>query len=189
MWLSMVVVMMTPTVLPWVWAYATLVAPSPSARAWPAAAPFVGGYFAVWLLYSAAMAALQTALAAAGVLTGDRLAGWAGPLVLIAAGAYQFAPLKTACLTHCRNPLTYFLARWRNGPVGGFRLGLAHGWYCLGCCWAVMLTALAIGVMDLAWMAALTVVVAVEQVAPAGVWAGRAFGAGLVAWGLWRLSA
>jgi predicted metal-binding membrane protein len=141
----------------------------------------------VWTLYSVGMAALQTLLTRAGMFVDDRLATTAGALVLLAAGAYQFAPLKSACLTHCRNPLTYFLARWEDGPVSGVRLGLAHGWYCLGCCWALMLTALALGAMNLWWMAALTVVVAAEQIAPAGVWLGRLVGAGLIVWALWLL--
>lgn len=188
MWLAMVVVMMTPTVLPWLRAYATLVAPTPAERAWHLSVPFAGGYFAVWLAYSVAMAAVQVALVAAGALVDDRLALRAGALVLIAAGAWQFAPVKAACLTHCRNPLTYFLARWKDGPVGGFRMGVAHGWFCLGCCWAVMLTALALGVMNLAWMAVLTVVIALEQIAPAGVFVGRVFGVVLLGWGVWRLT-
>lgn len=187
LWLAMVVVMMTPTVLPWVRAYATLVTPSPGERSWRAAATFVAGYFTVWLAYSVVMAAVQLALVAAGALVGDRLTTRAGALVLLAAGGWQFAPLRAACLTHCRNPLTYFLAHWKEGPVGGFRMGLAHGAFCLGCCWAAMLTALAVGAMSLAWMAALTVVVAVEQIAPAGVWVGRVFGGLLIGWGLWRL--
>ena len=108
--------------------------------------------------------------------------------MLVSAGAFQFVPLKGACLAHCRNPLSYFLARWNNGPIGGFRLGVSHGAYCLGCCWLLMLTALAMGVMNLAWMAVLTVVVALEQVAPAGVWVGRAFGVVLIAWGAWLLA-
>lgn len=188
LWLGMVVVMMTPTVLPWVRAYATLAAPTPAARTWRHAAPFVAGYFAVWTLYSVGMAALQTLLTRAGMLVNDRLATHAGAVVLLAAGAYQFAPLKAACLTHCRNPLTYFLARWKDGPVSGVRLGMAHGWYCLGCCWGLMLTALAMGAMNPWWMAALTVATAAEQTAPAGVWLGRLFGAGLVAVAVWRLA-
>ena len=187
MWLGMVVVMMTPTVTPWVRAYATLVAPPSGLRSRTAAATFVAGYAAVWLAYSLGMAALQVALTTAGTLLDGRLTTRAGGVVLIAAGAYQFVPLKAACLTHCRNPLTYFLARWNNGPVSGFRLGLAHGAYCLGCCWAVMLTALALGVMNLAWMLALTALVAVEQMAPGGIVVGRVFGALVGAWGLWQL--
>jgi predicted metal-binding membrane protein len=188
MWQVMVVVMMTPTVLPWLRAYATLVAPTPAARSLTASVPFGVGYVLVWLGYSVAMAALQTALASAGLLVGDRLTAVAGALVLIGAGAFQFAPLKAACLTHCRNPLTYFLARWKDGAVSGLRLGVAHGAYCLGCCWALMLTALALGAMDVRWMAVLTVLVVLEQRAPGGVWLGRGFGVALAGYGLWRLA-
>ena len=188
MWQAMVVAMMTPTVLPWIAAYATLVAPADGSRNWRAIGAFTGGYFAVWLAYSAGAAWLQMGLARAGLLMGDRVSTTLGALVLVSAGAFQFVPLKGACLAHCRNPLSYFLARWRNGPIGGFRLGVSHGAYCLGCCWLVMLTALAMGVMNLAWMAVLTVVVALEQVAPAGVWVGRAGGVLLIAWGAWLLA-
>jgi predicted metal-binding membrane protein len=188
MWLSMAVAMMTPTVLPWIAAYARLVAPSDKTTAWRAIGAFTGGYFAVWLVYSMVAATLQMGLARAGLLMGDRVGAVLGGSVLVAAGAFQFAPLKGACLAHCRNPLTYFLARWHDGPLGGFRLGVSHGAFCLGCCWLVMLTALAMGVMNLAWMAVLTVVMALEQTAPAGVWVGRACGLLLVAWGGWLLT-
>lgn len=187
MWLLMVVAMMTPTVLPWIAAYATLVAPTSGTRSWRDLGAFTGGYFAVWLVYSVGAAVLQMGLARAQLLMGDRVGTALGALVLVAAGAFQFAPLKGACLAHCRSPLSYLLARWQNGPMGGFRLGVSHGGYCLGCCWLVMLTALALGVMNLAWMAVLTVMVATEQVAPAGIWMGRVFGVLLIAWGAWLL--
>lgn len=187
MWLAMVVAMMTPTVLPWVLAYATLVAPAGGARPWRAIAAFCGGYALVWLGYSVAAAAVQTALARAGWLVGDRVGTRLGGAVLMAAGLFQFLPLKGACLAHCRSPLSYFIARWQDGPIGGLRLGLAHGAYCLGCCWLVMLTALAMGVMNVAWMAVLTAVVVLEQVAPGGRWVSRVCGAGLLAWGAWLL--
>src|SRR5678815_1456869 len=96
---------------------------------------------------------------------------------------FQFAPIRQACLTHCRNPLSYLLSRWHGGPPAAFRLGAVHGAYCLGCCWLLMLTGFAVGLMNLAWMAVLTIVVAVEQTAPGGVWLGRLFGVGLAAWG------
>lgn len=189
LWFAMTLVMMAPVVAPWVRAYAALVAPSPSGpRAWTAALPFVFGYALVWAAFATAMAMLQFALASAGALSGDHLAGIAGSMVLIGAGLFQFAPVKRACLTHCRNPLSYFVVRWRDGPPNGVRLGLAHGWFCLGCCWALMVASFALGTMHLGWMAALTAVMALEQAAPWGVTLGRAFGAGLVALGVWRLA-
>jgi predicted metal-binding membrane protein len=188
MWQVMVVAMMTPTVLPWITAFARMSTPGPlaSVRGWapgPTLA-FTSGYFIVWLGYSAAAALLQLLAQQAGWMTGDRLTTFLAGMVLLGSGVSQFLPLKQACLSHCRNPLTYFLAHWRNGPIGGLRMGVVHGAYCLGCCWLVMLSAFALGVMNLAWMAVLTVVLCVEQLAPGGAWLGRAFGVGLVLWGL-----
>ena len=187
MWQVMVVAMMTPTVLPWITAYARLSTPGPlAAGAWapgPTAA-FAAGYFLVWLGYSVAAASLQLIVRQAGWMTGDRLTTPLAAIVLMGSGLSQFLPLKQACLAHCRNPLTYFLAHWRQGPIGGLRMGVVHGAYCLGCCWLVMLSGFALGVMNLAWMAVLTVVLCAEQLAPGGAWLGRAFGAGLVLWGL-----
>ena len=111
------------------------------------------------------------------------LAAPLGAVVLIAAGLFQFAPARRACLTHCRNPLTHLLARWRGG-VSGFRIGLAHGAHCVGCCWALMATAFAVGVMNLWWMAALAAIAAIEQTAPHGDRVGGAFGLALAGWGV-----
>src|SRR5206468_284506 len=91
-----------------------------------------------------------------------------GALVLIGAGLFQFTAIKYACLRHCRNPLTYFLRRWRNGPPSGFRVGLEHGVFCVGCCWALMATTFAVGVMSVAWMVGLAAVSALEQLALKG---------------------
>lgn len=120
------------------------------------------------------------------MLADGRLGTSAGAVVLIAAGGFQFTRLKAACLTHCRNPLSFFLARWHDGPTGGLRLGLAHGLYCLGCCGLPMATGFALGVMNMAWMAIVAVVAVVEQVAPAGAFVGRLFGVLLIAIGAWR---
>lgn len=188
MWQAMIVAMMTPTVLPWISAYGRLAAQPPAAPRWRASLPFASGYLAIWTAYSIAIAALQVFLARGGVFHLDRLEAPLGGAVLVAAGLFQFAPVKAACLTHCRNPLSYFLAHWKNGPIGGFRLGISHGTYCLGCCWLLMLTGFGVGVMNLAWMALLTLVVVAEQVAPWGVHVGRVAGAGLVAWGLWQFA-
>lgn len=182
MWQAMMVAMMTPTVLPWVLSYARLVGDAGTGHLAPSWA-FAGGYFTVWLAYSAAAAALQMALTGLGLLGHDGPPRLLAGGVLMAAGAFQFVPLKQACLTHCRNPLSYLLSRWRGGPPSGFGLGLRHGAYCVGCCWLLMVTGFAIGLMNLAWMALLTVVVGLEQIAPGGVRLGQLFGAGLILWG------
>lgn len=184
MWQAMVVAMMTPTVVPWIAAFARLTGEPGGASSPRAVAAFPAGYFTIWMGFSAAAAALQVGLQGLGLVADDRVTVPLAGLVLILAGLSQFLPLKRACLAHCRNPLTYFLARWQNGPTGGFRLGVTHGAYCLGCCWLVMSSGFAVGLMNLAWMAALTVVLCVEQVAPGGERIGQAAGVAMAAWGL-----
>jgi predicted metal-binding membrane protein len=107
--------------------------------------------------------------------------------VLIGAGLFQFTLLKRACLTHCRNPLSFLLARWNNGPIGGYRLGLSHGWFCVGCCWALMATTLVVGMSNLWWMLAVTAAVFVEQVVPRGHLLRVPLGVALVGAGLLAL--
>jgi len=157
-WTAMMAVMMAPTVAPWIRAHYRLglagrggIAPT---------ATFAAGYFAIWSVFGAVLALLSRSMAVPGrgVVT----------VVLVAAGAFQFTPLKQSCLRHCRNPLTFLLTRWRDGSAAAFGLGARHGIHCLGCCWALMLTTVALGVMNLGWMAAVTAVAFVEQVAPWG---------------------
>ncbi len=158
MWQTMMTAMMAPVVWPWIRAFARI-----DGRP-VAIGGFAAGYVAAWAAYSVTAAAIQVAL--------NRFVLTASPAVAAVifgvAGVYQVVPLKRACLTHCRNPLTYFLTRWRGGPAHGFRLGIAHGTFCVGCCWALMLIALVLGVMNVWWMAALAGVAFVEQVVPRG---------------------
>lgn len=186
MWQAMMIAMMTPTVLQWLLTFAALSGRG-ARRAYGSlsVAAFAAGYFAVWLGYSILAAALQTALEHAGILEmSGQLPGRAGGAVLVAAGLQYFTPFSRACLTHCRNPLTYFLARWKNGPRGGFGFGLTHGAYCVGCCWAVMLTGFAMGVMNVLWMAFLTLLICVEKTAPYGDRIAAAVAGGMTLWGV-----
>ena len=186
MWMLMMVVMMLPAVLPWLIGFAALARDRESGAVrggWVAL--FGLGYFAAWLAFSVVGASLQIGLRSWGLLGASAaLATPLAGLVLVVAGLYQVTPSKTACLEHCRTPMSYFLSRWRNGPGGAFRMGLSHGAFCVGCCWALMLTGFALGVMNLAWMAVLTVVIAAETLAPRGERIGRLAGAALVVWGL-----
>ena len=152
MWFGMMTLMMVPTVSPWVLAVNRL-GGNP--------AIFSTGYVAAWLLYSLVAASIQ-------LLLPHELPKALAASILFLAGAFQFAPIKRACLMHCRNPLTYFLTRWRDGASGGFRMGFGHGIFCVACCWALMATTLAVGVMSLWWMAALALVTFAEQVSPWG---------------------
>ena len=111
----------------------------------------------------------------------------AAAALLLLAGVYQLTPLKAACLSVCRSPIMWLSAKWREGVRGAFQMGLAHGLYCLGCCWAMMLLLFAGGVMNLAVILALTIWVAVEKLAPFGQQSARVSGALLIAAGTWLL--
>jgi predicted metal-binding membrane protein len=103
--------------------------------------------------------------------------------LLIAAGLYQLSPLKAACLTHCRAPASFIAAHWRPGVLGAWRMGFVHGLYCVGCCAVLMLLLFVGGVMNLIWIAGLTLFVAVEKLAPFGAAAAKAMAAALIAGG------
>lgn len=190
MWLLMMAAMMLPAMLPWLVTLAALAKrpPSGSARSTlPAgtAGLFAVGYFAAWLPVIAVGTVLQLRLqggghAGAGAAVPAPVAGAA----LAAAGLYQLSAIKGACLRHCRSPLSFLLTHWRNGPVGTLRMGVSHGMFCLGCCWALMALGLLLGGMSVGWMAALTVVVCAEKLAARGRDWARWLGLGLVSIGV-----
>ena len=190
MWGSMMTAMMAPVAWPWIVAFRGILAPDATATArWQATLSFASGYLSAWTAYAVAAAALQGALTSAGILDAHgRVPGHAGALILITAGAFQLTPLKRACLTHCRSPLSFLLARWQDGPPSGFRIGVAHGTYCVGCCWALMATMLTVGLTSLWWMAALTLAVSVEQSARHGDRLRVPMGVALLAAGLFQIS-
>ena len=107
--------------------------------------------------------------------------------ILLAAGVYQWTPYKDACLRHCRTPLSFLLSDWREGSPGAFRMGIDHGLFCLGCCWLLMALPFAAGVMNLMWMAVVTVFILVEKAAPGGQRFGKIGGAVLIGAGAWMI--
>jgi predicted metal-binding membrane protein len=111
-----------------------------------------------------------------------------GGILLLVAGIYQWLPVKAACLHHCRSPLAFLQSEWREGSGGALTMGVRHGLYCLGCCWALMTLLFVAGVMNLLWVAAIAALVMVEKVVPAGPWVGRVAGLTLAGWGLWMLT-
>jgi len=190
MWVAMMVAMMLPPVLPWIWFFAETSRPSPEDGVrWGRVTLFTSGYFTVWAGGSLLAALLQLWLNSAGLLVnqegGKLAAGLVGAGVLALAGIYQLTPLKSACLRHCRSPLTYFLRSWRDGPAGAYSMGTRHGLFCLGCCWALMGVAFAVGVMNFFWMALLTVLLSIEKIAPGGEKLSRVTGIFLLAWSAW----
>ena len=103
---------------------------------------------------------------------------------LLAAGVYQFTPLKETCLRQCRSPLDFLMQRWRPGALGAFRLGVEHGAYCAGCCWGLMAVLVVAGAMSLPWVALLTLVIFAEKLLPASRWTVRLVGGVLVGLGI-----
>ena len=104
--------------------------------------------------------------------------------VLLLGGAFQWTPLKNACLSHCRSPMTFLTAHWHDGRTGTLLMGLHHGLYCVGCCWLLMALLFVLGIMNLPWIAAITVFVLLEKVLPSGRLVSRISGSALAAWGI-----
>jgi predicted metal-binding membrane protein len=189
MWTAMMALMMAPTAWPWLRTFQRLTSPASRGARAASTSAFVGGYGSAWLTYSVAAAGCQLLVLRAGWLSHDgALPPTPSAVILTAAGAFQFTPWKRACLTHCRNPLSFLLTRWRNGPIGGYRLGLSHGWFCVGCCWALMATTFAVGLADVRWMLVLTAVVFAEQAAPRGDLLRPLLGVALIVFGVSRLA-
>ncbi|MEM9796941.1 MAG: DUF2182 domain-containing protein [Pseudomonadota bacterium] len=162
MWLIMSAAMMLPTAIP---AFATHDEIA-DAHGTGGGAALVVGYALVWTGFSALAAVTQLTLARFDVL----LAPWLAPALLILAAAYQVSAMKEACLRKCRQPLTFFMAHWTDGP---FRMGLRLGATCLGCCWALMALGLIGGTMSLGFMALATLLMTFEKLTR-GVWLPRA---------------
>jgi predicted metal-binding membrane protein len=191
MWAVMMVGMMVPTVIPMSLVYAAVV--RKAMRQGSPIAPtgaFVAGYVAVWTAFSLGATALQWLLDSAALLSPMMVATSPalGAALLIGAGVYQLTPFKDACLRHCRAPAHFLAQHWRNGLTGAFRMGVEHGAFCLGCCWVLMLLLFLGGVMNLLWIAALTLFVLLEKVLPLGESGGRWAGAAMVASGLAMLA-
>jgi predicted metal-binding membrane protein len=149
------------------------------------------GYVTAWTAFSAGATLLQWGLTRALLMTPmmELSSRRAGVALLAAAGVYQLTPLKQVCLTRCQSPMSFLMRRWRGGALGGFRMGLEQGIFCVGCCWALMLLLFAGGVMNLTVIAALTLFVAFEKLVPLGAWSARASGVLLVLVAVWMAAA
>ncbi len=186
MWAVMMVAMMLPSALPMIQTFAALSAQRGERLR---AQAFVAAYLVVWVAFSVAATGLQWTF---------QSAGWLSPMIaststalnatlLVIAGLYQFSPLKQVCLAKCRTPVGFLLGEWRPGAAGAFAMGLRHGLFCVGCCWVLMALLFVGGAMNLAWVAALAVAVAIEKLLPGGERLSHWLGAALIAAGVVRL--
>jgi predicted metal-binding membrane protein len=185
-WMLMIVAMMLPTSLPLVVLFRGIVRQRADRR------QLIGvlllGYLSVWTLFGMVVHAgdaMLHALVASQIWLTDR-ASLIGSATLLVAGAYQFTPLKYHCLDRCRSPLAFIVGRWRGRQPAGeaFRLGVAHGLFCVGCCWSLMLVMFAVGVGSLGWMLVLGAVMATEKNVSWGRRLSAPLGALLLAGGL-----
>ena len=183
-WLLMIAAMMVPTVLPLVGMFRRIVDGRPDAGRLVAAV--LAGYGAAWMAFGVAAHAADTGVRAAAAGSPWLVAhAWAlGAGVLALAGAFQFSALKYRCLERCRTPFGFVNAHWhgRRPLTESFRLGLAHGAFCVGCCWALMLVTFVVGMGNPGWMLALAAAMAAEKNLPAGKRLRTPLGLGLLAW-------
>jgi predicted metal-binding membrane protein len=165
-WLVMMAAMMFPSVSPTVALYSRMT----KERSPVAPLVFACGYLVTWT----AAGVLAFGVSDAGgrllgdVLAWDRAGRWAAGGVLAVAALYELTPLKTVCLRQCRSPLGLLLGSWRGGLSGALRMGTRHGAWCVGCCWALMASLFALGVMSIAWMAFVAALIAAEKTLPWG---------------------
>jgi predicted metal-binding membrane protein len=187
MWTVMMVAMMVPSAAPMILAFLT-VNKSRSANNRPLAPVgiFLLGYLAVWTPYSAAATLAEWGLHQATLLstTMSATSPALNSAIFIAAGIFQLTPLKQSCLKHCRSPLSFLMSEWREGAKGAFIMGVRHGAYCMGCCWILMALLFVAGVMNLFWVAVITLLVMAEKVLPKGEILGYITGVALIGAGV-----
>ena len=190
MWAVMMVGMMAPSAMPVILLFAGTRAAKVARGVSSMTSLFALGYIAVWTAFSLGATLAQWALQNAAVMShamttsNPRISG----AILIAAGLYQLTPWKGSCLSHCRSPLGFLMTNWRDGGWGAFRMGWRHGLYCLGCCWALMCVLFVVGVMNLMWIAVLTVFVLVEKTGRAGAALARLAGLCIIVAGVVKLA-
>ena len=188
MWSVMMIAMMTPSILPMLMLYTTLNSRK-KIQGQDSASPMIllSGYLLSWILFSLFITFPQYFLHTNGYLNMmmEPMHAALAAFVLILAGIYQFTPYKDACLNVCQSPLSFLTNNWQDGKLGAFIIGYKHGFYCVGCCWALMLTLFALGVMNILWVIVLTIFVLFEKVSyNYPMIYRRAVGTFLIIWGL-----
>ena len=185
-WVTMMAAMMLPSAAPMV-LFFSKVASGSTRRPAAAAALFVTGYLVAWTAYGLVAYALFRAVRGLdlSILGWDRAGPWVAGGAIALAGIYQLTPIKLACLDKCRTPLSFVTRHWRDGASGAVRMGVEHGAWCIGCCWALMVVLFAVGVMSITWMLIVAAIVFAEKVLPVGERVVQAVAVLLVALGIW----
>jgi len=197
MWAVMMAAMMVPTAAPMILLFATVNRRrQEQQRPYVSTLVFLAGYVVIWVGFAGGATVGNWALHTHGLLSsmagstiggatmgGSSASSILGGILLLAAGVFQWSPLKYACLSHCRTPMGFLMSDWREGTGGALKMGLKHGVFCLGCCWILMALLFVLGVMNLVWIAALAAFVLLEKVVPRGQMLGRAAGLLLMIWG------
>jgi Predicted metal-binding integral membrane protein len=187
MWSFMMMAMMLPSAAPMILTFAGL---NRKNRIKFSTISFTAAYLVIWIIFSGGAVFIHWLLqhtefiSAKMVSSSILLSG----ILLITVGVLQFSPLKKSCLKHCRSPIGFLMTDWRKGVKGAWIMGFRHGWYCLGCCYALMLLLFVGGVMNLAWVAALTLAVAIEKMLPHGERISQFLGAGLILAGVIKIT-
>ena len=193
MWVVMMIAMMVPAAAPMILLFATINRKNKERqRPFAPTIVFLSGYLLVWWGFALLVTLAQWGLHQGALLSS--MMGGVGPviggIILIVAGIFQWTPLKSVCLKHCRTPLDHLMSHWRNGSQGALFMGMEHGLFCLGCCWFLMALMFVSGVMNLLWMAGIAIYVLIEKVIPQCTWGNVvtwAVGGVMVAWGGWMV--
>ncbi|HEX8011575.1 MAG TPA: DUF2182 domain-containing protein [Casimicrobiaceae bacterium] len=190
MWAIMMVATMLPSAAPMLLTFAALSRKLSPPRPRSELVAFAGGYVAVWTGFSLLAMLAQWGLLEARLVSPAMQAStrWLSGALLLAAGLYQWTPLKQACLIRCRSPLAFLAAEWRKGQRGALVMGVRHGLFCLGCCWLAMLLLFVLGVMNVVWIAALAVFILAEKTLPGRSWLSAGGGLVFSVWGFGLLA-
>jgi predicted metal-binding membrane protein len=191
MWLVMMIAMMTPSVAPLILIFAMANRQKKAQQnPYTSSSYLLAGYLAAWTAFCVLATILQWALQQISwlnpmmIITNKVL----GSIILIAAGLFQFTPLKQQCLHYCQTPIDFIHQKWKEGRSGAFKMGLQNGVYCLGCCWLLMVLLFVSGIMNLLWIALISFFVLIEKIMPGTKWISYVAGIGLIIYGIISLA-
>jgi predicted metal-binding membrane protein len=192
MWSVMMVAMMVPSASPMITIFANVNRKrSENNRPFVPTMIFLSGYILLWSLFSVGATVSQWALHEAAVLSPMMRATSPilGGMLLLIAGLFQFTSLKESCLSNCKSPLSFIMTNWKEGKKGALKMGVHHGAYCVGCCWALMALLFVSGVMNILWIAVLSIFILIEKVLPSSNWPWLAWTTGTVLsiWGVFMI--